>query len=514
MKGGMPPKAWVLIAAISAVVPAAPAAAEFLPSPRTIGAGDESAVVPDIEALLARRSLGAPEAVSVLDGILGRLPRPTALRGLVQYLRAGALARDRPADARDAIEESIRLLPDYSGPLLLASRIETYSDQPNEAIAYLLRASRIDPAIVRRVPDYEIRGILSRLRPDDRAEQAGLLAARLFGIGWRGESLMLRSSLAADLIAARIEGGDLAGALAIMPELANPSDVRRLLTDNRYRDLWPSLEEWAGPRQERLWPVYLGELQKKWLASRDPEPGRPYLAALATADKNQRIISEFLPLFASLDPKRDYDLIWIAAPLAGALARVGRWDEIEQMFARALIAWPLGGHANALNLVANRGKYRYERGDFEGAVVDLRRGIDDASASQGEASATAISAMHFYLACALHALGRDSEAALSIAAVTATLSVSSLANLQVCLGRPDAAKQVLIGGLADEARRDDVIAWVQPDDSSPYASERGRMIEAARRALREDETLLAEVRKYGRILPYPDGAGAAGADGT
>lgn len=499
----------LLVTGTAMLVMAVPARAEFLPPFQDLGGPEDQAIVADLAEIMSGLSQPSDTRLEALDEILNRLTRPNRLRGLAQFLRGLALlGEERALPAREALEESIRLLPGYSGPLIVASSAEIYSDRPDRAVDYLLRASRIDPEIVRQIPDYELWNILERLETGPHRRQ---LASRLFEIGWLGESLSRRSSLARTVIEARVEDGDLNGARNMIPHLASPMQVRSLLMQNAYRELWPDLEEWAGPRQARLWPLYLTELRERWQASNDLEMARPYLLALAAANRHHTIVDEFLPLFSSPDPQQDYQLIWVAAPLAQSLAQLGRWDEIEALFASALERWPTGADANALNLLANRGSMRYSRGDFEGAVADFRLALADPAAATGEVSATALNSIHHYLACSLHELGRDVEGVASVARILALGSAVSTASLHLCHGRYEAARTALLAGLTDEAERAGVIQFVQLANGPPLPSRHERLMRERIDALRVDPGLLAEVEKYGRVLPYPAGAGAAGA---
>jgi hypothetical protein len=492
------------------VVPDRGLRAERLPDPQRIATPSEGAALAEIVALMSERRT-AREGLRRLDAILPRLAEPTPLRGFVQYLRGSALRQqERGQEAREAFEESIRLLPGFSGPLLAAAGLEAYDDRPGQAVDYLLRASEIDPDIVRQIPDYELNNIVTRLGAREDAARRRQLAERLFAIGWLGESLALRSSLARDLIEAKVESGDLEAARRLLPRLLNPADVRELLVENQYQSLWPDLDRWSGPRQARLWPPYLRELRAKWQASQDRQYALPYARALSEAGHYRTLVRDMLPLFStSLDANRDYDLQWVAMPLAEALARLGRWNDIETMYAQALRAWPLGRDANALNIIANRGRLRLYAGDAEGALRDLDASIADAESRAAEVSANPLAAMHLARACALHQLGRDADAAASVRIVLQrTQEPTYAADLHLCFDRPAAARSALIAALRHEELRDDVIEYLQPEDEPPMQSDYGRTLAARRRALQSDPALLREVGKYGRVLPYALSAGA------
>lgn len=496
---------------VAAVGVAAPAAARPLPDPQEVADAQEQMALTTLTQALLEAQDGAQPLLADLDSLLPTLDRPTPLRGFVQFLRAEALTRaNEDQAARDAADESIRLLPTFSGPLLLAAQLDAYADRPARAIDNLIRASAIDPEIVRSVPDYDIRNLLHRLRGAEATRYKPLLGARLFEIGWRGEDLALRSELALGLFESRMAAGDHAGARAAIPQIVSPLDVRHALVQQRYQLLWPDLERWGGARQERLWQPYLREMRQRWNDTRAPLLGRPYVNALEEAGRDQELIGAFLPLFDTpLDRQKDYDLLWLVAPLGEALARAGRWSEVEKLFAGAERTWPMRSDTNALNIWANHGRMRYFRGDFVGAAAQLKEAVVEAEKHRAEASARSIAAIHLYLACALHDLGRDAEAIASIPPILGAGSPTTIASLYLCLGRHDAARNILVAGMTAEETRADVLDFVQKRGIAPMDSDTGRAFAAAHAALRADPLLLREVARYGRILADPPTVGAA-----
>lgn len=497
-----------IAAAVLAGFGAAPAQAEPLPRLDQIGAPEP--VLREISDLMV--SLEQPNAVRIqrLDALLAQIREPSQVRGFVQFLRAVNLnAGARTSEARIAADEAIRLLPGFSAPLLLASYLETYADRPGIGADHLLRASEIDPAIVRQIPPYELDNILSRLSGHHDVRRLGRLAERMIEINWEGADVDLRSQLGLQAIRARVAAGNVEGARALVPQLVSPQHTRSLLIDNRYRALWSDLETWGGSRQERQWPLYLSELKARFEASGDLEAAQRYAGGLRLAGHHRTVVHALAPLFARpLDRERDYDLLWVAPALADSLARLGRWDEIDPLFARAMQTWPLGSEANALNLAGNRARYRLFAGDAAGALRDLEAVLADAQRRTGEVTRGALAAMHIPRACALNSLGRGHEAVESVAAVSSAGDPAYAASLHLCFDRLDAARAALIEGLENESSREDVLAWVQPADVVPMQSDYGRRNAARGAVLRRDPALLAAVARYGRILPHPPSAGA------
>jgi len=494
--------------ALGAVLPPAPAAAEFLPSPARLQG--PAPVLREFTDMLVNRGGPESERLGRLDAMLAQLPEPTELRGFVQYARAVHLRHNRRlSEAREAIEESIRLLQRYSAPLLFAADMEAYADRPELAADYLIRASHIDPGIVREYDSQDLLNLRGRLGDRHDTRRIGRLAERMVAIGWQGEDLRLRSLLALDAIRSRVEAGDVAGARRLVPRLIVPGHIQALLIVDRYRAIWPDIEIWAGSRLEKQWPLYLRELQARFRASGDPAAARRYATALREADHYETMVREILPLFdRPLDRQRDYELVWVAPIVADALARLGRWQEIDVLFGRAAAAWPLGIDANALNIAGNRARLLLIGGRTREGLAAIDAVIADARGRRGEVSEPALASMHLARACGLADAGRDREALDSASFVLAARDLTDIAELHLCFGRHEAARTALIEGLADERSRDEVLQFIQPQTGPPMQSDHGRTMQERRRALRADPVLIAAAQRHGRVLPFPASAGA------
>lgn len=490
---------------------AVPAAAEPFPFPEAVALPSERPVVEELRSLILSNASAPPgnEMLPAYDRLLAQLPDQTQLRGFIQLMRAGILFQtERLPQAVSAVDEAVRLLPDYSGPLFLASMIAGYSDRAQQSTDYFLRASRIDPHLARDIPDFELNNLVSRLRQSGDTRRLVALAERLFEIGWQGNDLDLRSTLARRVISSRVADGDLDAARQFLPNLLDPGDAYAMLALRRYESLWPDIERWAGPRQQVQWRTYLRELRDSWEASRDPWRAWAYARALREAGHEATLIREMLPLFDRLDRERSYPLIWVLPILADALSRQRRWEEAEAIYARAMQAWPLGSDANALNVAANLPLLRLRRGDIAGALRGLEAAIADSNGRAGQVSSSALGAMHAQRACALHMLGRDPEALSSIAIGIGGGNFDTRIRLLLCLDRQAEARDALVNALRDPDLRSDALAFFRPDSNPGHPDDYSRMIEGRWDALRADSGLRAEAQRHGRILDYPLNAGA------
>ena len=476
----------------------------FLPELDSAVRADEMQLLGPLLAALASGDDDAGSAVAALDSVLAKVGQPTTFRGMVQFFRAqGLLDLDRNAEAIEAIDESIRLLPGYSAPLLVAANVYAYQNQPGIGADYLLRASRIDPASVRKFDDYDVGNIMRRLAVARDEKRIGALADRLLEINWTGQELGSQSALAQTAIQRHVDAGNVAAARTLVPKLLVPAHAHALLIDNRYRSIWTDVEEWSGNRLQNLWRTYLNEARDRWSASQASTALDDYVGALSSARHYKTVIKVASPaLFRSLQPDKDIELQPIFLMLGHALASEGNWKEIERMYDNAARAWPLGSDTNALNLEGNRARFLLSSGQAAKAEQVIDRVIADARRRGNQVNLDALSAMHQVRACALREVGRPGNAATSVARALAAATPNAAATLHICMGDIPAARLALLAGLKDETRRLNVLQFMQPSaDDQPPSDYSKRLVQGSRE-LRSDPTLIAEAEKYGRILPY------------
>jgi len=482
----------------------------------------EKLAQPGEQAQLAEllHSLGSekgrdPKAIlPILDGILAKLTRPTMLRGFVQMTRASVFeALERDAEATAAIEEAIRLLPDYSGPLMTAAAIYLYSNNPGLASDAIVRASEIDPEGVRQLPDYETSALLRRLDAIRDEKRARILSDRLLAIGWTGSGVKSRSELAAMAIRKAVTDQDVARARLLVPDLLDPEATYALLADAKFKEIWPDIEKWAGPRLSVQWTMYLDEARKRWLASSDLERGADYAAALRTAGHFDTLIAEFLPLYQKpLDGDRNWPLLFIAPKLVSALMAGGRIDDALNVYRNAAKTWPIGSSANALNLYANEATALLYAGRPAEALAKIDAAIQDSHRWPGEINVDAVAGMHLTRACALHELGRDAEATVSAMVAAQAGHARGQADVALCMGKPAEAKTALLKAFARPEERTSMIGFMQPEHLPVIPTSYGRRRRADEDALRHDPELVSAVTQFGRILPFTlsDGAPKSG----
>ncbi len=485
---------------------AVPAKSEVLPQWSDMLQHDNRRAVTRLQSIIARRS-SSKDGLAELDRLLATVPDRTRVRGLVQFFRAGCLMiLDRHPEAVEAIDEAIMLMPGYSLPHVLASQLHAYSDRPDRAADHLLTATAIDREIVEHIEDYDIAGLLSRL--DEQGNRQKLLAVseRLIETEWSKGKSATRSRMAMAVIEQRLaRDADRAGAM--LQHVSRPSDVYKILTEERFTPLRSAAIALAGERLDRLWVAHLDEERGRWERSGDGEDGISYARALLRAGQERKLVATFLPVIA--DDVEAPDAAFLITFVGDGLARLGRWDEVDALYAKATTAWPLGKQANAINVAANRGRLLVMRGKHAEGLAQIDAALADASAWGGEVNSGAVGALHFYRACALGQLGRKGEAAGSLAYVAnrRRVDVRDYVDLLLCMDDPETARAALLEGLDQEPARAQVVAWMQPADFV-FDSDFARSVTGRADQLRQDPKLRRAVSRHGRLLDWSVSAGA------
>jgi tetratricopeptide (TPR) repeat protein len=467
---------------------------------------EERPLLPRFADATVKIRAGSPDALAVLDQLVTSLPRPTPFRGMVQLARVTALVQlDRHDDAFQPIEEAIRLLPEHAIPKLIGAEIYTYSTNPSRAADLWLTASREDPEAARQINDYHVKSLLGRLEDEGDDRRADLVSNRLVEIGYAGGLTKDRSARALSVIQSKIKAADVTGAVALVPALVTPGHFVSLLVDKRYSKLWPAIEEWAGTRLEKQWPVYLATLDREWEASRSLDAAAAYANALVDVNDHAAVVAKFMPLLApeKLLPS-DADAEYLAPIIAGALAKMGRANEGIELLRRLLLVWPPATDARGLNISANLARQQLFDSRTEDALKSITQVLADAAARGPLINRSALAAMHLVKACALHKLGRTAELTDSKAVIIANQigSPGPYIAMLACTNDRPSAKAFLLARLNDENRRGFALQYLQPTEEEfqqPYR----KALQPFQDGLRRDPELLKLATRYGQILSFP-----------
>ena len=449
------------------------------------------------------------KALGRLDALLLRAPRPTPFRGILQAMRANVMIAMRSEDGvpvRDAVEEAIRLLPNEAFPKIIGVWAHTFSSDPRRAADLWLLASRDDPQQAKEMDPQVIGTLIERLTTMGDVAKADKVWARMSEIGFELGGAMQRSAVAHAALVAAMKRKDVATARSLIPSIIVPGSFRQLLTDNRYRELWPAIIDWAGPRLSKQWPTYLGELQRNWESSHELEAAADYAAALSSVQRTPEIVESFLPYLAAdrLDAEAP-GLPFIAPIVARALVQIGRDDEAFALLRRLAQTPPIAGTAMALNYTANIGKLQLETGRYEAALTTIDQAIADAVKAGPDVNESALLAMHRVRVCAATRQGKlaiatDSLSRLSMAQDRAP---SQYMLALICLERKDDVRALAMRLLNSETQRDFALELVQPVAPSAISTLEDRRMKSFYDGLRGDPVLLKAVSGVGRVLDFP-----------
>ncbi|AXJ95113.1 hypothetical protein DM480_05925 [Sphingomonas sp. FARSPH] len=492
------------MAAAGLLLAGTPAAAQVAdPLEQTTDPADRAVMAEAADAVSSRK----PD-LARLDAVLAKLPRPTPLRGMVQTVRAGALAMARdPGPAVAAIEDALRLLPDDPRPKLVAVHIFTFSGSPQRAADLWLAASREAPDFARMTDRYVLDALTGRLAEIGDRARADRILAREGEIGYSAALAPERSGTALAATLEAMRAGKVDEAATHINAIADPDDLMTLYIDRRYAALWPRIAEWAGDDLSGQSLRYTQELRRDWVASDTFDTATPYARRLASLRAYDVVIKLFLPMFDRVQPGGDVAGAEFLAPVvARALASTGRGAEARALLAKTAAALPDAARegGNALNIDAAYLTLAWLDADWPDVIARSDAFLKQAKALGTNVNRNANLAVQARRACALFRAGREAEAQPAMAEVLLAQAVLPDPALDVlmCRGDTAGARALVIRRLADENMRGWALRFVQPaspGDATPIA----RLMRPIAQAVRTAPDVVKAANAVGRILPQP-----------
>ncbi len=452
-------------------------------------------VLKDAQERLARiEKLAARDGLTEIEEVVAESLRATTLASL-----------GRNAEVVAAVEKLVAKYPRSAPTRLAEAQVAFYQNDYAKSARSIILASEIDPAVVNMIPVYELTIIFSWLKSQDRRAQSTALARRLFDAGWNNGSARFRSMLALDVIEENLTRGEFASAGRYVPMITDPATFARILSERSFAPVRPAARDWAGARLEKQWPIYLERTRSAWLQTRGPETAADYAAALEAAGHYRTLVDTFMPRFSRpLDPDRDMLWIFVAGPVARALAAQDRWEEAFAFLDRASKVWPPSFGANAINIDAARAQLRLNKGDYATAARLFEALIIQADAAENQVTPQTRATIEVYRLCALHRakqkdVGGEAQA---LAAQWANRKPDTLAWLQLCLGKRDRALATWTAAVANPLVRTDAVRYIQPRSTLGPNSAFVREMRAAEIDLSNDPALRAAIRPFGDRLAF------------
>ncbi len=311
-----------------------------------------------------------------------------------------------------------------------------------------------------------------------------------------------RSAIASEAITLDAESGNFSRAAVLMNELQGPYPFLELLANRKLEQIWPALEEIAGPNLQKISEADVGRKAAVYNSNpSDRQSFQYYANALHFAGK----FEEAIALARTVDHKpkallkATEDDMWALNIEAYALDALGRKDEAEAVF-DAMGALPFEGDRKSwlVNFVINRASRLVGLGQWQ-------KGLDASMLAHEvtEQSGSPYAKMLVRKAriCALVNLDRKDEAAplLSEAYEKREDSYSTAAEAYLCAGDDDKAAAIVLEALKSPDHRYDVAKDLQPNDFEIFYVR--EILPDLRDRLRTRPEIDTEFNSFARDLP-------------
>ena len=422
-------------------------------------AGDEA-----VGAALAARAMEEPDLagrVRGLDAALAELPRPTRFRALVQAYRGEALAlSDRLPEARAALEEAHRLLPDHAEVSIALGQVLIAQQEPVQGARLLLSGIEARPDVMVDIDPEGLGTLFRRLAYSREFELRDRLMLALVRSGYVARYPTQGSYFVRPAIVSRLEAGDIAGATALLAAVTEPDTAIEMIVARQYEKLWPAIDRWAGGtlREQRLNKIRAADAAYE----AEPSPSLDATLVYATALYNIGNVagaSELLAKALAEPTKWDADRT-DATAIAGRLSfwqfETGQTEVSVATGARYMAVTPPQRFPIVHNLMTNQAMRLALLGRNAEALA-LLDAIEASAASdpnfEGAGAQLWFDAIR---ACAARGGARDSEAAAALGRVRRGEAINPDAYREAlkCRGDMEALADVLAAklGTSDAAR--------------------------------------------------------------
>ncbi|MEO7815065.1 MAG: hypothetical protein ABIR87_06430 [Sphingomicrobium sp.] len=441
--------------------------------------------------------------------------RPMPIRDLRQAL--ARLARDARSPAEEATVAAYGLMaelltsddkiglaraeafaaahPGSVAAQLVLAQFALRADQPQRSANLLIEAAPKANFLIDAIADRTVASVLGKLRQLHDLKRASDVSRALLEAHWSRGSPILRSQLAAELIRDELRQGHRDAALRWLPVVRDPTRLYLMLADRDYATIAPDIDLYAGPKLERRWRDYLGEAQRRWARTGDPEDGSDYADALRDAGLDKVLIDQFQARFArGYNCPNDPGSRVVGAYLVTSLANLGEISRAEK------VLFHLGGNDGSVD--GNRLSILFlSKGRFADAARVLQGMLTALGKAAKPTSDYELQLLRARLACATYRQGKPVDPP-DIDALVLPVRLWTLH----CFDRAASAKATLLAAIANPLERGDALAWVQPDALLPAPSAFESAMLALDTALKADPAIVAAIARYGSIHDYSPNA--------
>ncbi|MGF7146493.1 transglutaminase-like putative cysteine protease/tetratricopeptide (TPR) repeat protein [Sphingomonas zeicaulis] len=450
------------------------------------------------------------EALSIINDVSAKVPRPSAAAGLVDGTKGVLLAMlGRYAAARTALQSGI---DQYQGQphiyrMLLATQLD--SRDPAGFVRTLKLMAEHHPGEVANIDADWLRDVfwpqLQGLKPAERKRLREESCAILAGGGWQQQPpTMEGEEMVGCAVKVALERGDLPGARALLARGLSVNGLVELAIDQRYKALWPDIEKMRGngfraPIEKAVadaaaaakaapddFDAVLRHVRALRLAG---DPAGAIAAGKRLAEDRARIEATGGQAF------------WLVNEYAYALVDVGRTDDAVAAL-DGIVALGLDTYPALISQIINLSETLMEAGRSDRALAVLATVEGEGTPVSGYGRMWILSTK----ACTLRELGRAGEAAALEAKLVADTNQAAATMAAACRGDVAAIEAQLIARLDDPDERGGAltgfIRFKRAAPETPLEAKLAKVMATAR--ARPD--VKARLERYGRAIEV-DGAG-------
>lgn len=460
----------------------------------------ESAAIPILQELNASDS--PDEKLQKIDRALALLPQPTRFRGYVLCMRGANLAvLERRDEARNAFDQCRQLRPDDLAAVAAIAFDDVRLGRAVEAANALLRVMARQPRLLENFDPATADGVLRMLDYEGQTALAGDLATALVSAGIARDNQTAFSRYAVMAVRRALESGKTDAAIALLPQITDPTKGLDMLIDRRYAAIWPAIETWAGSDFAQQRAALLNGADAKFRESANAENRFNYANALQHTGSRDDAISLLREgLAVPIDSDDNWYQIQGAIRLAGLLAETGKQSEAIMLLKATLTKY--GGKDRAsVNIVPNLAQIQLVAGRAADALATLESHTPKPEAVESPA------ALGFFVAlrgCALKRLDRTDEAQKALLETRERYSsVSGAMSIAYgCIASIDDQAHTWIAVVRRENERSAALVQIQ---AASYRASRGLPAATLEEKMLRDLAVRADVRdemaKLGRPLP-------------
>lgn len=451
------------------------------------------------------------EALSILNDVSAKVPRPSPSAGLVDGTKGVVLAGlGRFAAARTALLSSVE---QYQGRpeffrMLLAVQLD--GRDPTGFVKTLKQTADHQPQEVAGIePDWLRNSFwpqLQGLKPAERRSLREEACTILAGAGWRQQPASAEGeAMVGCAVKVALERGDVPGARALLARGLAVDALIELAIDRRYQALWPDIDRMRGNG-------FRAPIEQAVASAAAAAKGAPddfdtvlrHVRALRMAGDPAGAIAAAKRLAedrARIEATGD-QAFWLVNEYAYALVDAGRTDDAVAAM-DAIIALGLETYPGLVSQIINQSETLMEAGRYERALAVLATVEGDGTPVSGYGRMWILSTK----ACTLRQLGRAGEAAAIEAKLVAETNQAATTMAAACRGDVAAIEARLIARLDDPDEREGALAGFlhfrrnAPD--SPFKAKLAQVMET----VRARPAVKARLERHGRAIDV-EGAGA------